>query len=194
MVVLTRKDIITVMMNILSILAATEAAEETAEGIGALGIDPIAIGAQAITLLVLFWIVKKYALEGIVKNLDKRHINIDRGLHLTAELEKQQAELELTVEKSLQAARKDADLIIADAHMESGKIIQFAEEKASNKADEILRAAEGKIEREIAEARKNLKSEMASLITDATEAILAQKLDTDSDRQLIENYLQEAMK
>jgi F-type H+-transporting ATPase subunit b len=182
------------MMNMLSILAATEAAEETSEGIGALGLDPIAIAAQAATFLLLLWVVKKYALNGIVKNLDKRHEDINRGLHLSAEMDKQKAELELTVEKAMKAARKDANVILAEAQAESGKIIQAAEESASRKADAILKNAESKIERDIADARKSLKGEMASLITEATEAILNQKLDDKSDRKLVEDYLKEAMK
>lgn len=178
----------------LNILAATKKAEETSEGIGALGIDPIAIGAQALTFLLLLWVVKKYALDGIVKNLDKRHNDIDRGLHLTAEMDKQKLELEEQVEKVMQKARKSADLVIADAHTESNKIIHAAEESANRKADNIMKEAEGKIERDIAAARQSLKSEMASLITEATEAILNQKLDSANDRKLVENYLKEAIK
>ena len=164
------------------------------EGIGALGLDLFAIGAQAVTFLVLLWLVKKYALDGIVKNLDKRHKDINRGLHLTAELDQQKAELDERVEKVLKKARKDADVIVAEAHSESGSIIKTAEESANRKADEIMRAAEGKIEREIDQARDGLKGEIASLVTEATEAVLNQKLDANSDRKLVENYLKEAIK
>jgi F0F1-type ATP synthase membrane subunit b/b' len=71
---------------------------------------------------------------------------------------------------------------------------QAAEEKANLKAEEIIRAAEGKIERDITEARIGLKKEMASLITEATEAILGAKLDANADRKLVEDYLKEAIK
>ncbi|HMT19192.1 MAG TPA: F0F1 ATP synthase subunit B [Candidatus Saccharibacteria bacterium] len=164
------------------------------EGIAALGLSPVAIGAQLLTFLVLFIVVKKFALEGIVKNLQKRHDDINRGLHLTAELDKEKADLEVRVEQALKAARKEADAIIAEAHTETSKMIQAAEEKAGVKAQEIIKAAESKIERDIADARNGLKKEMASLITEATEAILNQKLDTNSDRKLVEDYLKGALK
>ncbi len=173
---------------------AGEHAQEASEGIGALGLDIFAIAAQAITFLLLLWLVKKFALDGIVKNLDKRHDDINRGLHLTAEMDKQKAELDEKVEQVLKIARKDADAVIAEAHNESGSIIQQAEESANRKAENILRDAEGKIEREIAQARNKLKSEMAGLVTEATEAVLNQKLDANSDRKLVEDYLKEAMK
>lgn len=190
------------MMNLFNTLAAGAAAageaahsaEETSEGIGALGLSLPAIAASAVTFLVLFFVIKKFALSGIVANLEKREEDINRGLHLTAEMDKQKAELDARVDEALKAARKEADLIIADAHAETGKMIQAAEEKANNRADEILRAAEGKIERDITEARNGLKKEMAGLITEATEAILGTKLDAGADRKLVEDYLKGAMK
>jgi F-type H+-transporting ATPase subunit b len=187
------------MLNLLNTFAATEAAAkegaaEASEGIGALGLSLPAILASAITFLVLFWVIKKFALEGIVANLEKREKDINRGLHLTAEMDKQKAELEERVESVLKTVRKDADMILSEAKTESGSIIRSAEESATNRANEILRAAEGRIEREIAEARSGLKVEMATLISETTEAILGEKLDAGSDRKLIEKYLSEAMK
>lgn len=173
---------------------AGEKAAESSEGIGALGLSLPAIIASLITFSILFFVVKKFALSGIVANLEKREKDINRGLHLTAEMDKKAAELEATIEKTLKQARKDADAIIAEANAENGKMIADAEAAATRKADEILRAAEGKIERDIADARAGLKAEMAGLITDATEAILNQKLDASSDRKLVEDYLKEAMK
>ena len=168
--------------------------EESTQGIAALGLDPFAIAAGMLTFLVFFFVVKKFAMDKIVENLDKRHKDINRGLHLAAEMDKQKAELDERVEKALRVARKDADAIIAEAHGESGNIIRAAEDSASRKAEEILRAAEGKIERDIAEARRGLRAEMASLVSEATEAVLGQKLDAGSDRKLVEDYLSEAMK
>lgn len=162
---------------------------EESEGIGALGLDIFAIGAQALTFLILFYVVKRFALDGIVKNLQTRHDDINRGLHLTAELDKQKAELDARVEELLKKARKEADGIVAEAHSQTGKIVQAAEESANRRAEEILRAAEGKIERDITEARAGLKSEMATLIAEATEAILGEKLDAAGDKKLIEKYL-----
>ncbi len=186
-------------MNLLNTFAAgakdgAEAAASSSEGIGALGLSLPAIIASAITFIVLFFVIKKYALEGIVANLEKREKDINRGLHLTAELDKQKAELDERVEELLAKARKEADGIIAEAHTESGTIVKSAEDAANNRAEEIMRAAEGKIEREIDEARKGLKTEMAGLITEATESILQEKLDAGSDRKLVERYLKESLK
>src|SRR6056297_1237584 len=115
------------MTNLFTTLAAGEkAAAESSEGIGALGLSLPAIIASTITFLVIFYIIKKYALDGIVGNLEKRENDISRGLHLTAEMDKQKAELEATVASELKKARKESDAIIAEANNETGKMIQAA--------------------------------------------------------------------
>ena len=53
---------------------------EEASGLGALGIDPIAILAQAGTFLVLFLILKKFAFNGISDQLEKRRSKIENSI------------------------------------------------------------------------------------------------------------------
>ncbi len=186
MVVLARKDT-SLQMEMIGIFATAE--EATSKGISALGIDPIQLLIQTITFLLLLWAIKKYALGSVVQKIEKRHKDINRGLHLTAEMDKEKAELDKKVEEALGMARREADIIIAEAHTESGDIIKASEESALRKVDGILRDAEGRIEREISDARRGLKKEMTSLVVEATEAIIEQKLDQKSDRELIEKYL-----
>ena len=61
------------MINPLLILASEAAAEK--EGIAVLGIDPKAIILQAGTFLLLFLLVKKFALRGIVDTLELNETN-----------------------------------------------------------------------------------------------------------------------
>jgi F-type H+-transporting ATPase subunit b len=173
-----------------TLFAAAEAEEA---GIAALGIDPLALLAQAGTFLVLFFVIKKFALSKIVKVLDERHQTINRGLHLTSEMDKLKAELDERVEKVLREARKEADAIVAEARTESGEIIKAAEQSASRKADAILKDAEGKIERDIADARAGLRAEVAGLVAEVSEAVLREKVDASKDRAITEKYLKEVL-
>lgn len=181
-----------ISLTAISILFANAEATEEA-GIAALGIDPLALLAQAGTFLVLFFVVKKFALNKIVKSLDDRHNTINRGLHLTAEMDKLKNELDQRVESALKEARGEADKIIAEARTESGEIIRSAEDSAQRKADAIVKEAEGKIERDIAEARDGLRAEVASLVAEVSEAVLREKLDGSKDRVLTEKYLKEVL-
>lgn len=178
-------------MEFINLLTVFGQAHEEAQGIAALGIDPLAILAQAVTFLVLFFILKKFALKGIVDTLEKRRKTIDDGVRLGVEMEAEKAKLDEQVEALLQKARTNADTIIAQAHEESGAIVKEAEETALAKAETMLKDAEAKIDEEVINARKALQQETLELVADATEKIIQTKLDAKSDSSLIEKALQE---
>lgn len=174
-------------LHLLTILG--NAAEESPQGIAALGIDPLALIAQAVTFLLLFFIIKKYALGKIVDTLEKRRKTIDDGVRLGLEMEAEKTKLEERIEASMQKAREQADKIIAQAHEEAGAIVEKAEEDAVAKVDVMIKDAGVKIEGEVKRAKQVLKQETIELVADATEAIIKQKLDAKKDASLIEQAL-----
>jgi F-type H+-transporting ATPase subunit b len=158
-------------------------------GISALGLDPIAILAQTATFLLLFFIIKKFALSKIVDTLEKRRQTIDDGVRLGLELADQKEKLGVKVEEMLAEARLEADKIIASSEQEAGAIIKEAELQASAKADDMLAEARIRIDKDIDAARKGLEKEVVSLIAAATEKIIGEKLDAQKDAKLIEKVL-----
>lgn len=174
-----------------TILAASEAAAEP-EGIAALGIDPWAILAQAVTFLVLFLLIKKFALGKIVNTLETRRKTIDKGVLLGVEMEKQKEHLDEEVEKMLQKARQEADKIIAGGQTEAGAIIKQAETDASDKAATIMADAHNRIGEDIEKAKTELKKDMIELVASATGAIIHEKVTAQSDAKLIQKILEEA--
>lgn len=158
---------------------------EEVSGIGALGIDFLAILAQAVTFLVLFFVIKKFALDGIVNTLEKRRKTIDDGVRLGREMEAEKERLEEKVAQVLRKARNDADSIIAGGQKEAGEFIRAAEESATRKVDAMLADAHNKIEEDISTARKGLEQEMRALVAEATEVIIEEKLDSKKDESLI---------
>ncbi len=162
------------------------------EGIGALGLDPWAILAQGLTFLVLFYIVKKYALEKIVTTLQERHKKIDSGVRLGIKMEKELEQLQKTIEQKLHEASLDADKILDDAHQESSHIIKAAEEKAANKVAQMLTDAEAKITSDMEKAQQKLRAELVELVAAATETVIEEKLTSEKDMRLIERAIAEA--
>jgi F-type H+-transporting ATPase subunit b len=176
------------MINPLFVLFASEAAAEK-EGIAVLGIDPKAIILQAGTFVLLFLILKKFALRGIVDTLEKRRTTIDKGVALGIEMQsaKEGFDKELT---AMQAkARQQADKILAQAHTEAGDIIKAGEASAAKKVDSMLADAKVRIDREMQSAKRDLQAEMLSLVSEATEVIISEKLDAKKDASLIARAL-----
>jgi|SRR5690606_8469011 len=174
------------LLNTLTVLGATG---EEAQGIAAVGIDPLAILAQALTFLVLFFVIKKFALNGIVSTLEKRRQTIDDGVRLGREMEAEKARLDEKVAEALAKARAEADKIIAQGHQEAGEIISRAEADAARKVDTMLADAHARIDEDIEAARKSLEQDMRALVAEATEVILEEKLDAKKDASLLSRAL-----
>lgn len=165
------------------------AVADESSGIAALGIDPWAILAQAGTFLLLFFIIKKFALEKIVAILEKRRKTIEDGVLLGREMEAEKAKIDEKVETILHKTRQEADKIIAAAHEESNKIVLKAKSTAQEKTESMLRDARRKIDDDIMVAKKDLEQEMREYIATATEIIIQEKIDAKKDAALIEKAL-----
>lgn len=177
------------MLELLSFMTFASAAAEEKSGIAVLGIDPKVILLQAGTFLLLFLIIKKFALENIVKTLEQRRQTIDKGVELGLAMQKQKTQFDEELKKLHHQAREQADGILAEAHKEAGEIIKTSEATAAQKVDQMLRDATQRIDREMQTARADLRKEMLALVAEATEVIIDEKLDAKKDANLIERAL-----
>lgn len=170
-------------------LTTFASSEAGASGIGALGVDFKAFLIQLITFILAFLVLRRFAFGPIVKLLNERRDIIESGVKLGEEMKKERARLDDQVEKELHNARVEADGIISSAHDTGKSAIREAEEKAREKAAAVLADAETKIAQDTARARKGLEKELVGLISEATEAIIGEKVDAKKDASLIEKAL-----
>lgn len=158
-------------------------------GIGALGVDGKAFIIQLITFVLAILVLKKFAMKPIIKVLDERRRTIESGVDLGEEMKKQQAKTDEEVAAKLKKARAEADSIIASAHDSAREVAADIEAKAQSKASATLADAEDRIRQDTARARRKLEGELVGLISDATEAIIDEKVDSRKDAQLIDKAL-----
>lgn len=168
------------------------ATEETVSGIGALGIDVKAFVIQLITFLLAFLVLKKYAFKPILKVLKERQDTIDKGVKLGEQMQKEKAEMDAKVADALHQARREADKIIGDAQSAGRQAIQEAEEAARSKADDMVSQASARIKQDTLVAKKRLEKDLAGLVSEATEVILREKIDSKKDTALIDKALRES--
>lgn len=163
--------------------------ETSSSGIGALGVDGKAFVIQLITFALAFLVLRRYAFKPILKLLNERRETIESGVKLGEKMQKEQAAMEAKVEETLHQARQEADGIIAGAQGTAREVVRQAEDKARDKADDILKSADARIVQDTARARKQLEGELVGLISDATEAIIEEKVDAKKDAALIERAM-----
>jgi F-type H+-transporting ATPase subunit b len=163
----------------------------SSSGLGALGVDGQAFIIQLITFILAYLVLRRYAFGPILKVLKERRETIDSGVRLGEEMKKEKAALEEKMERELHKMRQEADAIIADAQSTARDTIRDEEEKARAKAKGVLAAAHDQIEQETNRARISLQKELVGLVSDATEAIIYEKMDSKTDTALIERALKD---
>lgn len=170
----------------------TTFAAESASGIGALGIDGKVLLIQLITFVLAFFVLRRFAFTPILKVMQERRDVIESGVALGEEMQKERAELDKKIASELKKSRKAADAVIAEAQEAGKQTVREAEDKAKAKAQGILDQAQDQIAQDTQRARKQLEGELVGLISDATEAIIDEKVDAKKDAKLIDQALKGA--
>ncbi len=158
----------------------------------ALGVNWKLLIVQGLAFLVLVAVLRKFVYPVLIKSIDSHRSQIEAGLE---EAKKSHLELEKAEAKAadlLAEARKDADAVLARSQQEAAVLLQEAEAKAKVRAERLMADAAVKLDAEVNKARRALKHEAAQLVSQATERILHEKLDSKKDAQLIEQSLSEA--
>ncbi len=173
------------------VFAAEAAAEhaEKATGIGTLGINPSAFMIQLISFVIVFLLLKKFAFKPITQLLVERRQVIDDGVRMGLKMEKEKEKLDEKVAAAFKDARHEADQIIAAAHKDAREVIREAEKAATAKGNAMLADAEVRLKEEGAQARKHLEKELVGLVSEATEAIVGEKIDPRRDAELVKKAM-----
>lgn len=160
-----------------------------AAGSGILVFRPQAFVIQIITFILVFVLLKKFAFNKIVELLNKRHKIIEDGVRLGRELEAEKRKLDQEVARIMREARHEADKIIATGQKEARELTREAEKVAKRKTDAMIADAEVRIQEDTQSAKRKLEKDIINLISDATEAIVGEKVDTKKDAELIKKVI-----
>ena len=155
----------------------------------ALGVNPKAFIIQLVTFIFVFALLKKFAFGPIGKMLTERRKTIDAGVQMGLKMEKQKAQMDEKVIIALRDARLEADKIISNGHEEARDIIREAEKVAGRKTDLMLVDAEARIAEESLQAKRKLEKDLIGLISEATEAIIGEKIDAKKDAQIVDRVI-----
>ncbi len=171
-------------------LAAAESAEES----GILGFSLQALIIQIITFILVFLLLKKFAFDKIVTLLDKRHKVIEEGVRHGQQMQREREKFENETSKIAREARHQADAIIGDAQKEAREIVRDAEKAAHTKSEIMLKDAEARIDEEAEQAKRRLEREVAELVSEVTETIVEEKVDSQKDADLIDKAIKKGRK
>ncbi|MES2971241.1 MAG: F0F1 ATP synthase subunit B [Patescibacteria group bacterium] len=168
---------------------AVEEASAEASPLAALGVDAKSLIFQLITFTLVFLILKRFAFKPITKMLVERRKTIEDGVKLGQRMEKERAKLDSEITQVMRDARIEADKIIGNGQKEAREIIREAEKVGQRKVDTMLKDAEARINEETEQAKRKLEKEIVGIVSEATEAIVEEKVDATKDSKLIDKAL-----
>ena len=177
--------------HIIPIAHAAEAvaAETAASPVAVLGLNAKLFIGQIVNfgiLLLIFW---KWILPAVTKGLQARTERIEKSLNDAERIEKEKAEFEKWRDAEMTKARQEASTIVTTAQTDAVKAKDQILHQTKEDQQKLIDQAKKQIEQEKVQQLQAAKSELADLITNATEKILRTKLDSKKDEALIKESI-----
>ena len=175
------------LTHLLFLAQATEAAGhgDAPTGISKIvqdfGISWPFILAQALNFTIVAFILWKFAFKPVLATLDERQRKIASGLQYAEETK---AKLEAVQQESLASAKRaqaEASRIIEDARKLAKEFLDKQSQESAAKAGEILAKAQQVIELEKKKMLVEARAEIAHLVVEITQRVLAKEL-SEADR------------
>ena len=147
--------------------------------------------SQALSFLLLLWILRRFAWRPLLTMLDQRRARIEEALREVAQRKTEMESLQAEYAQRLAKIEEEARLKIQQAILEGKRIAAEIQEQARAQGYELLNKSKETIELELAKAKVTLRDQVAEMTLEAVERVLRQKLDPKADRHLVDAVLAE---
>ncbi|MGE4352458.1 MAG: F0F1 ATP synthase subunit B [Oscillospiraceae bacterium] len=145
-----------------------------------------------VNLLVLYLFLKKFLFGRINAMLDKRSQMVEETI-ADAERKRTEAEkLRADYESHVAAAHEEAEIIVTNAKKRADAERERLLSEAQENAHAILTAAQLRGERDRENMLRSARAQVVSLSLLAASKLAGKKLDSDTDREIIDEFLNEA--
>lgn len=155
----------------------------------------MALLAQFVTnvlaFLLLLVILKKFAWGTLLKLVDERKEKIAAEFRTIDQAKEELAKLKVEYQQHLRKIEEEARGKIQQAVSEGRRIGMEIEEDARAHARATLEKVKETAAMEVAKARSELKEQVVDLAIQITHKVLQQHLDEETDRRMIEGFIQE---
>jgi F-type H+-transporting ATPase subunit b len=142
-----------------------------------------------LTFAIVMVVLKKYAFGRIAELLEARRMAVQNNLEAAEQARDDAQQLLDEYRQQLAAARAEASEIVERARRTGDDERRRMQEDLTAERERGVAAAQAAIQAETRQSLDRIKVEIAALTLQATEAVLAKKLDDAESRRLIEEAL-----
>lgn len=147
---------------------------------------------MTIALLVVLFVLKKFAWKPIMESLKEREDGIDKSLRAAEQAHEEMKNLKLDNEKLLKEAKEERDAILREGRKIREKMIEDAKVKANEEASNIVESAKERIEHEKNAAVVEIKNIIADQAITIAEKILREEFkDKEKQKDYVNTLLKE---
>lgn len=147
---------------------------------------------QTVILLVLIFLMVKFAWKPIIGSLNDREEGIKNALESAEKAKLEMQNLQADNQKLLQEARMERESMLKEARDIKVKMIEDAKGEAQDQANKIIEQAQAAIESEKKAAIAELKTQVANLSIEIAEKVTREELSSnDKQLKLVESLLGE---
>jgi F-type H+-transporting ATPase subunit b len=171
------------MLNSLMILALAS------EGGSLIDVNPGLIFWTAITFILLLLILKKLAWKPILSALSQREDAIKDSLEKAEKAKEEAQKILQENQASIAKAEEESKKIIEQSRTYADKLKEEMLKDSKGQAQKIIEDASSEIERKKEETFNELKTKVAEIAIQAAEKILSENLNKDSNKKLVDKYL-----
>ena len=147
---------------------------------------------QLVILIILLFLMKKFAWKPILNSLEERETGIESALASAENARKEMQNLQADNDKLVKEARAERDAIMKDARDVRDNMIAEAKEDAKEVTSKLIESAQASIQQEKQAALAEIKKSVAELSIGIAESVIKKELSNKADQlELVEGILKD---
>ncbi|MFC1653464.1 F0F1 ATP synthase subunit B [Patescibacteria group bacterium] len=149
---------------------------------------------QIVNFGIVFFVLSKFAYKPILKILDERANKISDGLRAAEKSLQEQIKIEQTKQKELAKTQKEAAKILEEANKKAEGLSKEMIEQAKAESKKVIQNEEKQLMARLEKEEKRLKGEVASLVSETTQAVLKTGLSAKHQKEILKNQINDLKK
>lgn len=151
----------------------------------------ITVVTQLCATALLFFLMYKLAYKPVKRIMDTRSEYEQSRLTDAEKMKKENEELNEKANQEIESASQQAREIIAQAQMEGSRLKDNLIDEGKRKSQQLIEEAQHNITLQKNKMLEDMHEEVVEIALSAAEKMLQQKLDSQDDRDSIDNFIKE---
>jgi len=144
-----------------------------------------------INIIILFLLLKWILFKPITNLMNARVERIKKNITDAQNNKSETEKIKNDYKDQLDKLKDESNTIINNAHQKAQVEVEDLIKKAKLEAELILQKAKEEGEREVEKALEAVKSQVANLVIQTASKVIQKNMDTDTNRKLIEEFIDE---